>query len=341
MPGIVVAKKYARVHSSRSCGILPGPPVLERSALLSVINILAPVFLVIALGWVLSRGGFLSADALQALNRLTYFIGLPCVLFRGIARARPELEAVAGLLTVAMAATLLGMLAAWLVALWLRLPASSRGAFLQGSFRGNLVFIGLPVVLYAFAGGDEGIEATALLLFGPLVVLYNVLAVSLLLYYGDGAQQGMLRVALRGMLTNPILLACLGGLIVSLSGLALPQVADRTLAALGQMALPLALICIGGSLYTTRLQGGIGPALAASLVKVGLLPLIGLPLALWMELPAEHTRMVLLLLACPTAAASYVLVSQLRGDSALASSIIVLSSLLAVPALAVVLAITA
>src|SRR5690606_30587535 len=121
----------------------------------------------------------------------------------------------------------------------------------------------------------------------------------------------------------------------------LPDLLQRTLSAIGQMALPLALICIGGTLHTTRLRGGLRYAFIGSLMKVTLLPAIGMLLAWWVGLSAEHTRIVLLLLACPTASVSYILVRQLQGDEALASSMIVISNLLAVPAMAVVLAITA
>src|SRR5690606_20272906 len=144
-----------------------------------------------------------------------------------------------------------------------------------------------------------------------------------------------------GLLTNPILISCLAGLLVSLSGWSLPSLFQRTLTAVGQMALPLALICIGGTLHATRLRGSLRFALIGSLMKVVLVPAIGWLLAWWVGLSAEHARIMLLLLACPTASVSYVLVRQLHGDEALASSIIVLSNLFAVPAMAVVLAITA
>jgi predicted permease len=313
---------------------------LESCVLLTIANILAPVFLVIALGWGLTRTGFLSTQALQDANRLTYWVGLPCALFYRIAGASPDVAAVGGLLLVGAGATLVAILIAWCAARLLRVPGYSHGAFIQGVFRGNLAFIGLPVVLYAFAGSGSA-EGSALLAFGPMVVLYNVLAVLVLLLAGSTVKHSLLRTVGYGLLTNPILLACFAGLVFSLAGLSLPDLLQRTLSAIGQMALPLALICIGGTLHITRLRGSLRFAVIGSVLKVSLLPAIGFLLAWWLGLSAEHTRIILLLLACPTASASYVLVRQLQGDEALASSMIVISSLLAVPAMAVVLAITA
>jgi len=313
--------------------------------LLTIINILSPVFLIVFLGWALARSGFLSRGALQEVNGLSYWFGLPALLVHKIASASPELEAVTGLIAVLTATTLFGIAAASAAAWAMRLPRSAVGTFVQGVFRGNLTFVGLPVVLYAFSGaGSAGAsaESSALLAFGPAVVLYNILAVAVLLVPGEaGRGSGTVRRAVYGLLTNPILLACIVGLVLSLGGIRLPSLVERTLSAVGQMALPLALICIGGSLYWTRVRGEFGRAGAGAVMKVAVMPAAGLCLAWWLGLSPEHTRIVGILLACPTASASYLLATQLKGDGGLASSIIVLSNLLAVPALVVVLLVTA
>ena len=315
----------------------------RRHALLTIINILTPVFLIVLLGWALARTGFASRETFQQVNRLTYWFGLPALLVHRIAAASPNFGDVTGLLAVLILTTLLGAAAAWIVARLLRLPRGSVGTFVQGVFRGNLAFIGLPVVLYAFSdSGSAGAESSALLAFGPAVVLYNVLAVVVLLASSSRGEEGkdVLRWTLYGLISNPILLACLLGLALSLSGLELPHLATRTLSALGQMALPLALICIGGSLYWTEIRGQLGWATAGAFMKVALLPAVGLLLAWALRLSPEHTRIVGVLLACPVASASYLLATQMKGDGGLASSMIMMSYVMAIPAMVTVLAIT-
>lgn len=307
-----------------------------------IIDILAPITFVIALGWLLTQAGFLSPQALHDLNRLAYWVGLPSVLVHRIAAASPEIGSIGGLLLAGFGATLFGVLSAAVAARVLSVPEPSRGTFVQGVFRGNLTFIGLPVVLYAFSGlgpAASGAESSALLAFGPMVVLYNVLAVGVLLRSGSDNHGDALLTALRGLITNPILIACIAGMALSLTATALPVMMERTLSAIGQMALPLALICIGGTLYTTRIYGSLHWAFAGALMKLLLLPAFGFLLARLLGLSAEHTLILLILLACPTASASYVLTRQLGGDESLASSMILISNLLAIPALAVVLAV--
>ena len=280
---------------------------------------------------------------MRDLNALTYWVGLPGLLVQKVAAASPDVAAVTGLLGVGMAATGIGVAAGLLTGRVLGLPPALRGTFTQGVFRGNLTFIGLPVVLYAFSGSglsSASAESSALLAFGPMVVLYNVTAVVVLLLQGQGQREGVVRSAAYGLLTNPILVGCLVGLVLALTQTPLPVVLDRTLAAIGQMALPLALICIGGTLCTTPVRGRLRLAAAGALMKVLLVPGSGLLLAWWLGLSPEHTRIALILLACPTASASYVLARQLGGDAALASSMIVISNLLALPALVLVLWIT-
>jgi predicted permease len=252
---------------------------------------------------------------------------------------------VADLLIVSIGATLLGIAAGGAAIFLLGIPRRAAGTFLQGLFRGNLVFVGLPVVVYAFAatdGGSASAESSALLVFGPMVVLYNVLGVLALLLGGaERAHSGIARKVARELMSNPILISCAAGLVFSLADIPLPMAIERGFAAIGQMALPLALLAIGGTLHTARIRGNLGFAACSALMKVALLPVFGFLLARLMELSPDHERIALILLACPTASASYVLARQLNGDEALASTIIVLSSVVTLPVMAVVLAVTA
>ena len=286
------------------------------------------------------RWRFFGAGALHDVNRLCYWVALPILLFHRIGGTAPDFIAAGDLLVVVLAATMLGILVAGVFAWLSGMARASRGAFIQGAFRGNAVFVGLPVVLYAFdatGASTSGAESAVLLIVGPLLVIYNVMAVSLLLFSAGGFNRRALRAAAVGVVVNPILLGCVAGLLFSASGAAMPPFADRTLGTLGSMAFPLALICIGGALYLTPIRGSLALATVGALMKVALLPMIGLGLAVWMGLGQEQRMIAVIILASPTAAATYVLTCQLKGDDAMASGIILLSHILAVPSLALLL----
>jgi len=300
-----------------------------------ILNTLAPVFVLIALGALLRRFGFFDARGVDTLNRCCYWIGLPALLFLKIG-LDPAPEGASGRLVLALlGATALVLFAALATGLLLRQPARTLATFMHVSFRGNLAYVGLPVVIYAFEGRPGGAAAGALAAMGlgACVVAHNIIAVILHL----AAQHRLSTKALRHMLTktatNPLLLACVAGFAWQHVAGPMPQAIVRSLTVAGQFALPLALLCVGSALVTTPLRNvAVVATLAAALKTLGG-PLAGLLLAHLLGLPPMETGVACLLMATPTAIASYVLTGQLGGDDHLAAGTIVLSTLLSIASL--------
>ncbi|MFQ5606063.1 MAG: AEC family transporter [bacterium] len=307
-----------------------------------ILNSLAPIFLILALGAVLVKSRFLSETYLQGLNRLTYWVGLPCLLFYKIASANHTTGPASRIFLVVvlgMAGVLvLSYLTAWL----LRMPAKSVGTFVQAAFRGNLAFIGLPVLIYTSAdlyGQDaHSMEMLGVLVIAPMVPIYNCLSVLVLLVSQQELNWQALKKIVQPIVTNPLVIASLGGLLVVFTGKNLPMALHRTLKVVGDMSLPLALISIGGSLVLVEIRGSLGFAATAALLKMVLAPLLGYFVAQFMGLAPAETRIALIYLACPTAVSSFVLVDQIGGDNALAASAVVISTILAMFSLGFVVA---
>jgi predicted permease len=307
-----------------------------------VLSIVLPVFLVIALGSLLTRTRFLSAALITELIRLTYFVGLPAYLFTSIAEVPLGRGRAAAVFAVMAGATLLALGISYLVAKLQRVPPESIGSFLHAAIRGNLAFIGLPVVTLALAahvGSAAGeLGKVALIAMAPLIVITNTLGVLLLLIGHARPGAAMWRSISWQLATNPLLLATGAGVACAGMGLHLPGWLLQSMAILGQMALPLALLCIGGTLVVMPLRGKRTPAFTASVLKVALLPLLGWPLGRWAGLSPDELRITLLFLACPTAAASFTLAGKLGGDEALAASCVVVSTALSILSISAVLA---
>ncbi|MGC9454498.1 MAG: AEC family transporter [Phycisphaerae bacterium] len=303
-----------------------------------VLNTLAPVFVVIALGALLRRGGFFSANFLRELNRAVYWVALPALLFGKIAAA-PRLGVQAGeSFAIALAGTIAAVVVGLAVAAVLRVPGRSVGTFVQASFRGNLAYVGLPVVLHAFAG-DPQAETLALLALAPLVPIYNVVAVVVLLSSRHKLSRSALGKMLLQIATNPLLLACLAGLAVSAAGLKLPVAAGRTLDVLAGMTLPAALLAVGGALVGARIRGRVLQSASAAVIKLAVAPAVGLSMAYLLGAGRQETFVGLILLACPTAVASHVLADQLGGDGDLSAATIALTTVLSIVPLTVIVAV--
>ena len=308
-----------------------------------VVNVLAPIFLLIGLGLFLRRQRFASEDFFRNLNRLIYWVALPALLFTKTATALPQLDAAVGIITALLGGMLVCIAAGYLLARQLGLDRRATAAFVQGAYRGTIAFVGLPVVLYALVAVGQGtpeVDALVLLALAPVIPVYNVAAVIVLsgATPAEGRQgRQQLATVLRSIATNPLIIACVAGLAVAYSGVTLPEALTRTLDLLGEIALPGALLAMGASLRLRAIRTGGIAAGAASLVKVLVAPLAGYLVARAIGLTGPPLMIAMLLLAMPTAVASYVMAQAMGADDTLASSIVMISTLLAIPVLSVIL----
>lgn len=307
---------------------------------------LLPIFAVIALGAVLRSSGFTSPGFFRETNRLVYWIAIPAYLFYKTAEASLEGTSAMRVSAVVLGGMLAAIAVGYLAARLLQLPGPRTGAFVQGAFRGNLAYIGLPVALLALAASgrrEPGLEAAAMITVALSIPAYNAAAILILVgSQAATAAHARPRVGqfLMRLITNPLLMSCVAGLVVMAAGWRLPLAFRTALKTLGDMNTPLALLGIGASLSFSGLRASWHMAGIATLIKLAVSPLVGLILAAGLGLSAGERQLGLIFLACPTAAASYVMAQQLGADEQLAANIIVVSTLLSVIALGVVLALT-
>ena len=299
----------------------------------SILALLAPLFVLIALGALLHRIGLMPAELITGVNRLLYWIGLPVVVFHSLATAERESGAMGPLLAVLLLATAASVLLAWGWTALLGVPGAAKGTFVQAAYRGNLSFIGLPLLLSV----PQVPRAPAVLAMAPMLIVYNAVAVTVLLASQPETGTRMWRLIGREIGRNPIILASLAGAVWHYAGWPLPRVVERPLAALADMTLPLALLSIGAALMTVPIRGNRRFATVAALHKVLVSPLLGYAAGRLLGLEPGALLAALLCLTCPTAAISYTMVRQMGGDEALAASSVVLSSIFSAPALALVL----
>ena len=305
-----------------------------------IVNTTLPVFLIIAFGAILQRAGFLPAEFVKTTNRLTYWVGLPCLLFYKVAVATYDFNIAGRTFVVVLAGMIASIAVGYVLTFILRIPWSSAGTFVQGAYRGNLVYVGLSVIIYSFANSKDfdsaRMETIAVLVIAMMVPLYNIAAVVILLGSQHKIDRHVPGRILRQIATNPLFLACVCGIMYSLTFSVLPKVAGRTLESLGQIALPLALLGIGATLGKGKVAGSFRASFVSSLIKTGFAPSVGLLAGIFLGLGPGEMRIALLLLACPTAAASYIMTEQLGGDGPLSAGIVVVSSVLSAVSMSLV-----
>lgn len=292
---------------------------------MEILQAVLPVFLVIAIGAGARRFRFIGQEFIDTANALVYYLLLPALLFYKIGTSNFREAFNAPLVAGGYLATIATFLLATLLSRRIGLPPAAQGSFVQGAFRANLAYVGLPIVFSAV--GDAGLRKAGILL-GFMVPLLNALAVTaLLLPHGTsgGRKENLLRV-LRQLATNPLILSSFLGIAWSGLVLPVPRLLGNMLGILSSATLPLSLLCLGGSFSFQRARSGFRIAALAASMKILFLTAVAIAAYRWMGLSGEDLRVGGIMMGCPTAVVTYVMASQLRGDTDLAGSIVVVST---------------
>jgi len=295
-----------------------------------ILGALGPIFALILLGLGLRRSGFPGDGFWPAAERFTYFLLFPALLVHRLALSRLGDYAV-GPVAVVIVALLLGMTALVCVLRpWLKVDGPAFTSVYQGVIRFN-TYVGLAVVLAVFQADGGTVAALVMAIMIPLI---NVLCVLVLTVHAGGSAT-MAGVA-RGLLTNPLILGCLTGIGLNLSGIGLPWGSAAVLEILARAALPLGLLAVGAGL---RLEGLARPGLlaAASALKLVALPALAAGLCWVMQPGRLETAVLVTFAALPGAPTAYILARQMGGDVPLIAAIVTVETAAALVTLPAVL----
>lgn len=285
---------------------------------------IAPIFILIALGWCAARIGFLPEEILAPLNRLIYYFAIPAFLFHAISNFPLDQGLNLSVLLVTLGTVLTCYLSGWLLCKVARVPRQQSGALVQGSCHGNLGYIGLPVAFYFL--GDTGL-AQAGILSGFLMILQNIMSVSIMQSFSPTTTNKKSDLLIK-LLQNPVILSSMAGIIASGLQIPIPEVFNRTFRMLGHLAPPAALLLIGASLSFETIRSKKIAIFCSSFAKLLLLPSLGLLAFTLLDISADNYFPALILLTTPTATIAYVLAKQMHSDADIAVASISASTLL-------------
>ncbi len=295
-----------------------------------ILGALGPIFTLILLGLGLRRSGFPGDGFWPAAERLTYFILFPALLVHRLALARLGDYAV-GPVAVVIVAMLLGMTAlAYALRPWLKVDGPAFTSVYQGVIRFN-TYVGLAVALAVFHAEGGTVAALVMAIMIPLI---NVLCVLVLTVHAGGS--ATVAGVTRGLISNPLILACLTGIGLNLSGIGLPWGSAAVLEILARAALPLGLLAVGAGL---RLEGLRRPGLlaVASGLKLLALPALAAGLCGLIQPGRLETAVLVTFAALPGASTAYILARQLGGDAPLIAAIVTVETAAALATLPAVL----
>lgn len=294
--------------------------------LLFSLNATIPVFLIMVLGYILKQLHVVDDSFVKTLNSFNYKITLPVLLFRDISESDFYSVWDSRYVLYCFLVTLISITVIWITAGLVYHNKNQLGELIQASYRSSAAVLGIAFIQNIY--GDSGMAP--LMIIGT-VPLYNVAAVLILSFTGPnshGLDKASLKASLKGIITNPIIIGILLGMLVSACRIHFPLIITKTISNVSVLATPLALLGLGAGFEGKKALKQLKPTAAASLLKLVILPAIFLPLAIHMGFTDEKLVAILIMLGSPTTVSCYIMAKNMGHEGTLTSSVVVATTFL-------------
>ena len=293
-------------------------------------NVVVPIFLLIMLGYALTRVKLWDEHFLKIANDVCFKCLLPVLLFYNVASANIFVVFNGKLiLYVCLCACALCGLLFLVVPMFVK-DNKRRGVMIQGTFRSNFLLFGVPLGLSI--GGAEGsvLAAVVASFYVPVINMLSVIS----LYVFSDAKDKNLKAALLGILKNPLIIGGVSGLVFSLIrnsiGFEIPVMLDTTLNNIKSTATPLAFLILGGDLKFGSMLRNIRFSALSVLGKTVIIPAVMLTVSAALGFKPLEMAILLAVFATPNAVSSYAMARNYEADYELAGEIITLGTCLSI-----------
>jgi len=287
-------------------------------------NTVAPVFLIIALGYILKKIKIINEQFVTITSKFVFNVSLPALIFMKLYHI--NLSAVIDVTQIVYiyAGTLAIFFVVWIISIPFIKDGRDLSVFVQGAYRSNYAIVGLAIVANLF--GDDGLgKASIILAF--ILPLYNILAVVILTVPMRKERKLKIKGTITEIVSNPLIIAVLFSLPFSLFKIELPSMIFSTGNFLADVALPLALVGIGGSLNFENIKKASGLAFTSSAIKLIALPFVLTIGAYLTGFRYMDLGIMFVLFSCPTAIVSFIMAEAMGCNSKLAGNIVVISTI--------------
>ena len=293
------------------------------------LNIIAPIFIIVLLGVLMKKRGFIDDGFIAICDKLVFKLALPALLFIDIATADAGDTLDVRLIIFCAAMVVLTFILPCLILPIFVKDNAKRGAFIQGVYRSNAAILGITLATSMF--GEVG-AATISMVLPFVVVLFNVFAVILLSVYAPADVRlkpvELLKRIGKTIITNPLIIAIALALVWKLTGLELPLLVDRSLNYLANMSMPLALISLGANFKVESLHGRVGLAILSSACKTIVVPTLAVFAGIAFGFRGVGLGVIFIIFGGPAAVSSYIMAKEMKSDYELASQILLISTLM-------------
>ncbi len=297
-------------------------------AFASLLALTAPLFMLVLLGYALSRWGRWPRAASDALTRFVFSVAIPAFLFRLMSNFSHFPRVDARLLIAYFGGCLaVFMLGRVIAATLFRLDGSSQSVFAIGGIFANIVLLGIPLVKVTL--GDASMPSASLVIVFNSLLLWTLVTVSVeWARHRELSVHGLARTAL-SVVTNPVVAGILVGTAFGFTGLVLPRMIDETVQLVSQAAIPLSLVVLGMGLSEYGFKAGWRQSAAIVVLKLAVAPLAVYLIARALELPQRELQTVVVMASMPLGANVYLMARAFKAMEGPVASALVLTTALA------------
>lgn len=292
--------------------------------LMFCLNATGPIFLMMVFGLFLRKVGILDEDFANRMNKFVFKIPLPFLLFSDLAAVDFSKVWNIKFIVFCFVVTLISITISTLVSCLWR-DKSIRGEFIQASYRSSAALLGIAFIQNIY--GNAGMAPVMII---GSVPLYNVMAVLVLSLFRPG-QKGLdrkvLKKTLKGIVTNPIIIGIVAGLLWSALKIPMPHIAEKTVSSVAGVATPMGLMAMGATFDIRKAFAKVKPSVVAALIKLVGYAGVFLPVAVWMGFRKEELVAILVMLGSATTVSSFVMAKNMGHEGTLTSSTVMLTTL--------------
>ena len=293
-------------------------------------NVVVPIFLLIIVGYFLTRIKLWDENFLKIANQVCFKCLLPVLLFYNVATANIfEVFNLKLIIYVCLCGCIICGLLFFIIPLFVK-DKKKCGVMIQGTFRSNFLLFGVPLSL-SIGGNDGAVLAAVLASF--YVPIINMLSVISLYVFSD-VENKSIKSAVLGIVKNPLIIGGVSGLIFSIIrnsiGFELPKMIDTTLFNIKSAATPLAFLVLGGDLKFGNMLKNIKYSLSSVFGKIVLIPAVMLIVSAILNFNKLEMAILIAVFATPNAVSSYAMARNYEADYELAGEIITLGTILSI-----------
>ncbi|MBU2491611.1 MAG: AEC family transporter [Bacteroidetes bacterium] len=289
-----------------------------------IINTVFPVFLLVIVGIILKWKNIVDDNFVKITSQFVFMVSLPVLIFLKLYNVDLESTIDVKMITVVIGGIFIMYAISLFIAKRFKLKPENEGVFIQGSFRNNDAIVGLAIILRMF-GTDALSKASFLLLFA--LPLYNLLGVISLTLPHRLSKNINLKKTVIEILANPFMISIILAIPFSVFQIELHGTIETTGNYIAQISLPLALIGIGSSINIKSIKEASGLAFGAPVLKNIVSPLVVISLCFMLDIFGQDLGILFIIFSAPTAIASFIMASSMKGNLKLAGNIVIISTL--------------